>query len=103
MPISFVVDYAQGETGNGEITLTVGNAAPQTVPASGRLDAVGDSVISEHGLSAGVLGDVAEIECTRTSTHSMRVVARFSDSDEFEQDYLVTYLEHVVEDVPLQF
>jgi len=96
--VSFTVDYSQGATGVGQIALTVGGGAPQTVDASGRLDKVGDMVFA----SLTAFGGPTEIECTRTSSHAMRVVVRLKSTG--SASYLTsTRLERVIENVPLSF
>lgn len=99
--ISFTVDYTQAPSGVGQISLTVGNDAPKSADASGRLDKVGDMVFANF--SRTMLANFVEIECTRTSSHTMRVVlraGRFEDASAPE-DYL--FLERVIENVPLSF
>ena len=100
--VSFTVDYTQGATGVGQISLTAGGG-PQVVDASGRLDKVGDMVFAVVQPPPPALGgNAVDIECTRTSSHTMRVVVRLKAT--FSQTYVTSpFLERVIENVPLSF
>lgn len=99
--ISFTVDYTQGPSGAGQISLTVESDAPRVADASGRLDKVGDMVFAR--LKGGVIGNFVEIECTRTSSHAMRVVLRAGHFDVTDSPHSYLFLERVIENVPLSF
>jgi hypothetical protein len=97
--VSFTVDYTQGATGPGQITFTL-NGVPTSVTASGRLDAVGNRVVSPE---IPVLGNrTVQVECVRTSSDAMRVVVVFLLSA--TSSYSVAPpMERVIENVPLSF
>lgn len=99
--ISFTVDYTQGPNGVGQISLAVGSDAPTVADASGRLDKVGDMVFAR--LKGGVIGNFVEIECTRTSSHTMRVVLRAGHFELTDTPEGYLFLERVIENVPLSF
>ncbi len=105
--LSFSVDYMQ--TANtpapGEIGFEGGNLTT-TVTASGRLDAVGDTVISP---TFGVVlsGDDrynVTVEVTRTSSSTMRFVVVF-ELDNMGGAYYggCEHIEKTIDDVPITF
>ena len=105
---SFEVNYFQVEDVGipGEITFN-----GVTMPANGRLDTVGASVVAA-GFSFTSAGDrefAVTVECTRTSSTTMRVTVVFEEPDSYGYGYGYGYgypgavIEKVIEDVPLDF
>jgi hypothetical protein len=96
---SFTVEYTQGASGPGAITFTL-DAAATSEPASGRLDRVGDRVVSPKMTGTGYPDGVV-VECIRTSSDAMRVVVVFFN--QFQVGYIQPMTERVIENVPLSF
>ena len=104
--VSFSVDYVQtAHTSDpGQISFD-GSAFSATVPASGRLDSVGDMVISP------IMGPVltpdpynVTIEVTRTSSSTMQFVVIFEAATGGGYYYVpCERIEKTIEDVPITF
>jgi hypothetical protein len=95
--VSFTVDYTQDAgSSNGEITLT-SDSTSTTVSASGRLDNVGDRVVSPV-IPGAVGGHDAAVECVLTSSHAMRVTVAIGN---ILDEYQPNVIERVLENVPV--
>ena len=97
---SFSVSYTQGDSGPGEIRLIL-DGQEVTGIASGRLDAIGDSVTSPILEPPGSTLEVF-IECVRTSRVTMRVDVSF-DVSAYAGSSDAYKIQKILEDVPLDF
>lgn len=90
------IEYSQpADPGSpGDITLN-----SETLPASGRLDEIGDTVTAD-----GFVLDLfqASVECTRTGASTMQVRLILTAYDPVSP-YYCRYTERVIDDVPLSF
>ena len=97
--IDFTVSYSQSsDTGDNGVVTFKFNAGSWVLPTDGRLDAVGDTVVTERqDLNIGNVK--ATIEATRTSSSEMRVtVVFFAGSGSY-----LPFTERVLDKVPLNF
>jgi len=94
--VSYTVSYSQGSDVNvpGSITLN----GSETRTASGRLDAINDTVFADGFVS--IPGYEVTIECTRTAATFMRVHITFVSVSLYPYDYCAI-VEKVVDNVPL--
>lgn len=96
MPRTFSVEYSQGDSGPGELRIDFdGNV--QVLTASGRLDAVGNRVVSPKFV-IGTHGELATVECIRTSSSTLRVLLVIHLNS-----YASPAYERVLEEVSIDF